>query len=864
VFQFWAKTDETTGALRAHSVPHHCLDVAASAHTLLPYFPPPVTVPPEAIVALVALHDVGKFSRTFQAKAPALWPTSALGPLTNIPPEFHHVQVGYEMLSDQLEALVAPLFNGWLNSSRQPVLRAVAGHHGSPPLVTGQPTPGPVVCADCLAAALKFTRSVFSLLNPPSLPKLSSRERQALVWWLAGFTNLADWVGSRRDWFPTVDAATHTDLAAYWAQACAQAERAVREAGLVPSVVSANTGMGALFPAISNPRPLQRWAETTPIPDGPCLFIIEDATGSGKTESALTLAHRLMDAGRGAGLYVALPTMATSNAMYGRLSEAYRRLFVADARPSLVLAHGRRNLNDNFTDSILDAMDDDDPAVAQCAEWIADNKKRSFLAEVGVGTVDQALLSILPVRHAMMRLLGVSQRVLVIDEAHAYDAYMGIELSRLLEFHAALGGSAIVLSATLTARQRADLADAFRTGLGVQGAAAVPAIAAYPAATTVSAAGVVTQPVALIDPALYRSVTVERVPTRARAADKIVIAAQAGAAVAWVRNTVNDAIEATELLTRRGLQPILFHARFAAGDRLNVEHEVLKIFGPNSTPAERNGRVLVATQVVEQSLDLDFDLMVSDVAPADLVIQRAGRLWRHPWRGARPVPTARLLLLSPPPVANPPPGWMGDAKTRFVYQNPAVLWRSACALLTDGNIVTPTNIRTLVEAAYDDSNTPPGLTPASNRAVGNEGRARGTAHQNVLDFGPRPYDRSAGRWEPDEHTPTRLGEAYVTIRLARYMRGRLMPWCSSGGSAYRDWQMSEVSIRASRVLSVINDPRFVPALTTLRAHWPRWDQETPVLVLRPINRTTWCGRVLDQRGRVCGVTYTKETGWNWD
>ena len=490
----------------------------------------------------------------------------------------------------------------------------------------------------------------------------------------------------------------------------------VREAGLIPAAIATDTGMAALFPD-RDPRPLQRWAESVALPEDPCLFVIEDVTGSGKTEAALVLAHRLMRAGRPDGLFVALPTMATANAMYGRLVDAYSRLFVSASHPSLVLAHGRRALNDAFTDSILNgaaadagpltADDADQPVAAQCAAWVADNRRKTFLAQIGVGTIDQALLAVLPSRHSPLRLLGMAQRVLIVDEAHAYDAYVGAELQRLLEFHAALGGSAIVLSATLTAHQRADLCDAFRTGLGCDGDDEQhDATTAYPAATVVSAGGSEMQAVNLAE-GLRRSVAVERVASLDAAADAVIAAAFTGGAVAWIRNTVDDAVEAMELLRAHGLNPLLFHARFAMGDRLVVEQEVLRLFGPTSTPAERTGRVLVATQVVEQSLDVDFDLLVSDIAPADLIVQRAGRLWRHPWRDVRPVPGPRLLLLSPEPVANPPANWLGDARTRFVYDNPAVLWRSACALLSAGCIVTPDNIRALVEAAYDEANTPP-------------------------------------------------------------------------------------------------------------------------------------------------------------
>jgi len=256
------------------------------------------------------------------------------------------------------------------------------------------------------------------------------------------------------------------------------------------------------------------------LPEGPCLFVIEDATGSGKTEAALVMAHRLMQGGRTNGAFVALPTMATANAMYGRLADDYARLFVNPTLASLVLSHGRRAFNDRFTDSILDGaaadaagMHDDDvdqPVNAQCAAWIADNRRKSFLAQLGVGTIDQALLAVLPSRHSPLRLLGLAQRVLIVDEAHAYDAYVGAELQRLLEFHAALGGSAIVLSATLTAHQRADLCHAFRTGLGCDDDEKPDATIAYPAATVVSSAGSETHAIDLAA-GLARRVVVERI-----------------------------------------------------------------------------------------------------------------------------------------------------------------------------------------------------------------------------------------------------------------------------------------------------------------------------------------------------------------
>ena len=209
-------------------------------------------------------------------------------------------------------------------------------------------------------------------------------------------------------------------------------------------------------------------------------------------------------------------------------------------------------------------------------------------------------------RHATLRLQGLAGKALIIDECHAYDAYMREELCALLRFHAALGGSVILLSAHTPLDLRQRLVDAYRDGLGAQPAPLTST--EYPLATIAGRDDVREMPCAP-EVGLSRRVRVTRLDDAGAAVDRIIAASAAGAAVCWVRNTVNDAIEAAELLRARGVNVMLFHARFAMSDRLQVEQEVLRRWGRQGT--DRPG-VLVATQVVEQSLDIDFDLMVRD------------------------------------------------------------------------------------------------------------------------------------------------------------------------------------------------------------------------------------------------------------
>jgi len=869
MLDFWAKSGRAEGPAM-HSIAHHSLDVAAVAITIRPELRAPVAISAATLAALVAVHDIGKFTRTFQAKVEKLWPT-ALGPFKEAPAGYPHDAMGYLLLSNTLVANIDPLFAGWRSRARRsPVLRAITGHHGRPPPEPqSYNLPGSVACTVCLAAAAACVDAILEALKPPPVPRLEDGEQEAFAWWLAGLTTLADWIGSGR-WFTPVAARAHADLGVYWQTiALPRAQRAVAESGVIASTVAPARGTQALFPEIVAPRPLQRWTETVPLPEGPTLFLMEDATGAGKTEAALVLSHRLMSNQRGHGLFFALPTMATANAMYDRLGDAYDRLFTPGSRPSLVLAHGRRMLKQGFTDSILAGAAETAPTVnndpadetagVQCASWIADDRRKSFLAEVGVGTIDQALLAVLPARHAMLRLLGLSQRILVVDEAHAYDAYMGEELKRLLQFHAALGGSAIVLSATLTGRQRRELAEAFCAGLNIQREAGELS-SAYPLATVVSRDAITETHIPMTE-ALSRRVAVERVESPEAAADTLVAATKAGAAVAWVRNAVDDAIAAAELLRARGLDPLLFHARFAMGDRLDREHEVLRRFGKHADANTRQGQALVATQVVEQSVDLDFDLMVSDLAPVDLIIQRVGRVWRHGGR-TRAVPEPRLMLLAPSPVDNPTEGWLGAElrRTGFVYRDHALLWRSARVLLEAGEIISPDNVRSLVEAAYDRTGPdaePPGLEPATRRAWGEWLAARGVALQNLLKV-EEPYCRESGLWEPDVRTPTRLGEPQITLRLARLENGRLVPWCPDP-DGLRAWALSEVSVRAARVAGPAPDAVAGPLIEAVRKNWPRWDRETAVLVLRR-GDGPWTAGVLDRQGRRVIVGYDLSLG----
>jgi CRISPR-associated endonuclease/helicase Cas3 len=832
----------------SHSIIYHSLDVAAVGFELigrdrqrLGRIAAAVGIGIDtlrsAIPFFLTLHDIGKYARVFQAKLPDHWPVGSLGPYREIAPGNNHVVTGFQLLvalSDDgsCRGIFETVMPGWSASERKILFCALAGHHGRPPEEGARRSIGPHdVCDRCVAAAEAHIQATYSLLRPSVLPRRPAGALTVLGVGIAGLFVLSDWIGSAEFWFPYAAPLEGDEtFERYWRFAQRVAVRAVDDAGVSPADVEDFGGMSKLFPDIRTPSPVQGFAVGATLPDGPSLIVVEDVTGSGKTEAALTLAHRLMALSRANGLYVALPTEATANAMYARLGSSFRRLFKKNAAPSLVLAHGRRALHEGFQASVVDAASrtqarngprggdgDERPSSAECADWIADDRRKAFLADIGAGTIDQALLAILPVKHQSLRIWGLADKVLIVDEAHAYDAYMTRELETLLEFHAALGGSTIILSATLPKVTRRRLVAAFRKGTSAgRDADPVLNVTDYPLVTIVGPTSVdeVQQP---IRDGLARFVTATRVGELEKALARVVSAVQAGARVAFVRNSVDEAIAACDQLRGAGVEPLLFHARFTMIDRQRIEAEVMRRFGRSRDlgPGPAQEQVLVATQVIEQSLDLDFDLIVTDLAPIDLIIQRAGRLWRHA-RDERPVDGPELIVLSGEPIDASDKYWASHVLGRgaYVYRDHALLWRSARALFRAGGIATPGGVRALVEAVYDEANSeeaPPALLLGELRAQGRTSAASSIAQTNVLLLrtqggrGQAGYRADAGSWDADVRTPTRLSSDSMRVRLGKLIDGAVWPWAEAE-PPWRAWALQRwpcgLAVSPSRTLVI--------------------------------------------------------------
>jgi CRISPR-associated endonuclease/helicase Cas3 len=863
---FWAKTMRAASSASdqvAKSVLHHLMDVAAAALRLQEANPARlrretsvVGVPAERLTRtsafLAGLHDLGKFSVPFQAKVPELWPAALLGPFPGPVHDRGHwrntaIILRWQAAEQELQSLFPELCHGL-----EIIAGSIAGHHGQPPAHDEYRfnrhgfAHEKEVTRPCLDAAVEAMRALRDLVRPESLPEITDQEQaQAMSWRLAGLTTLADWIGSDATFFRFEDPAM--PLADYWRLALKSAEEAIEAKGLLPLPARAGAGFPALAPGMAA-RPMQEETDRMPLGEGPMLAVIEDSTGSGKTEAALILAARLMAAGKAEGLYFALPTMATANAMFLRLGDIRRPLFADGARPSLVLAHGRADLAHGQLAGVANTGNGGgEDNAAWCAEWIADNRRKAFFADVGAGTIDQAFLAVLKKKHLALRQYGLAGRVLVVDEAHAFDAYMGRELEILLEVHASLGGSAIVLSATLPAAKHQSIVAAFRRGLGYNREAPFIASGSYPLLTAVGRDGLAEHRVAFSDN-LRRTVMIERLAEPRAAHARALEAARKGAAVLVIRNAVDEAAASFEDLRAGHEATTLFHARFAMCDRQRIEKDALSRFGRDANPEDRAGHILVATQVVEQSLDLDFDLVISDLAPVDLLIQRAGRLWRHMDRRpreSRAITGPILCVIAPDPAEATHEKWLEPALGRgaFVYQHPGVMWRTARTVFSAGMIRTPDDLRPFIERVYAEEDVPPCLERGQNEAEGKVHSGRWLAGQNLIDFaGGYP---AMGAPSADQEIGTRLGEETATLRLARFVGGKVAPWADQAIDRIQPerehylgednlWALSETSVRVGWLGSVAEPDELMAAIDAAKASWPEWERDAiKVAVVEP-------------------------------
>ncbi len=749
---FWAKTNrekiEGLPEEWTHPLWAHLIDVGNAAQVLWDGFLPP-SLKQEMSDALgmdepragqflsiwIGLHDLGKGIPGFQEmNRPAKQRLIGVG--LDFHPNLNRLHHGHASIA---------IVHNWLGGKafeNRGLLHALAAfvgiHHGKlchnkvwEDVANSKRPEGALGCGAWKHAQNELTEAVFSAwgVELPPTPRFPALNPFTDPWpdWLmafAGWATLADWLGSMQTCYDHTVQATD-DLRAYIANSREGARRACRTAGLNQQ---ANLRVLPFIEHFGNsPRPLQQIAATLPLNSGqPNLIIAEAPTGEGKTEAGFYLAAR-----HGRGVYVAMPSQSTSDGIFPRLKtfiagdpgNGLKAAHVGESA-ALRLVHGNDLLHDDAV-SLL--------AIAEAAVRIDDNdgdktnpnasservlgwfmpKKRALLVPYGVGTVDQLFLGVLYARHFFLRLFALCGKTVIFDEVHAYDAYMNTVFGRLLRWLRVLDVNVVVLSATLPGEARQRMLTAWGC-TNESGATQQPA--PYPVVWHAAAGTATAHPFA---PAPGRGQRLSLLWCGPET-DTIVQTARqllaAGATAMVVCNTVKRAQDVFRALDTDEVLPeadrMLLHARMPQAWRQRREKAARTRFGK-----DRPGRpgLLVGTQVIEQSLDLDVDALITDLAPVDLLLQRAGRLHRH--KRERPGAfTDPVLYVA---CAEAGAGHLPDVKEISgggkIYRT-ALLWKTWALLRQVGGWNLPLGdesapgYRALIEAVYGDvPNAPDGI-----------------------------------------------------------------------------------------------------------------------------------------------------------
>ncbi|MFF4323808.1 type I-E CRISPR-associated protein Cse1/CasA [Streptomyces sp. NPDC001568] len=692
-------------------------------------------------VWLTAIHDIGKATPAFACQVEQLaqrmrdkgldMPSSKqFGDIRKRAP---HGLAGQVLLEEWLKQ------HGWAPRAAMTFAVAVGGHHGVPPGHEAFPflhqhtellrTPGrsEQLWAEVQTELLDACAAAYGVQDRLPQWRLVKLPQTVQVV-LSAVVILADWIASNPDLFLLYP----EEQPRSEAQRIESAWRGIElPRPWFPAEVTASAGehFTARF-ALPEPRPLQEEALRLACEaESPGLMIIEAPMGEGKTEAALAVAEVFASRTRAGGCFIALPTRATANAMYGRMRSWLRRL-PGDEERTVSLAHSKAFLNDDFARDLragartIAAVDLDGAAHSVRSErgdqrvaaselvahqWLR-GRKKGMLAPFVVGTIDQLLFAGLKSRHLALRHLALAGKVVVIDEVHAYDAYMNEYLERVLAWLGAYRVPVVMLSATLPADRRQALAVAYAGA--ADGRPELAEADSYPLISLVSEgqATITRTPAAAAD--RRTEIRLEQLDDGLGAlVDRLESELAGGGCALVVRNTVDRVLRAAEILRERlGAGAVtVAHSRFVDLDRARKDDDLVKRFGPSGTrPEDRH--VVVASQVAEQSLDIDFDLLVTDLAPVDLVLQRMGRLHRHhrgEGQSQRPVRLRRAQCLvtgvdwaaeTPAPVAG----------SEAVYGSHALM-RSLAVLrphLADRPVVLPDHISSLVQEAYGSSSPP--------------------------------------------------------------------------------------------------------------------------------------------------------------
>lgn len=618
---FWAKTikDANGSEIPGISDRDHCLNVGCVAEALAARSSFSF-VDWALAVWLAACHDIGKISPGFLRKCEAWLLKHGLKAEAETrawkQAERDHSKVSQFTLQHLLRSQFA------LGASNAAFWAAAVGMHHGAPHWKGEwnaAVRSGIPLDDVWEQRRReLAAELATLIGAPSCPPHVELENMPPLWWTAGFITVADWIGSDEDFFSPDRSDTPASLIA--TQAAAQ--NALKKIGMEPSSFAASRSFFDLFGF--PPNDLQTAAMT--IICEPGVYVIEAPMGMGKTEAALAASYQLISNGQATGLYFALPTQATSNRIHERVTKFLRRVQAVAPR----LVHSGSWLMDNeMRFPSLDAAQPDDQR-SSARDWFA-SSKRALIAPFGVGTVDQALMGVIAVKHFFVRHFALAGKVVVLDEVHSYDVFTGTLIEALISALVKIRCTVIILSATLTRERREKLLNMAGAVQTIQPSpSTIPRVEPFPFITGV-AGGKLIPPRPITTPLSMPPIAVHFC-TEDDILAEAVKSARSGACVLWICNTVERALATYRALCgerHEGDPPMgLLHSRFPFYRRQELEEDWMRKLGKDRIHRPP-GCLLISTQIVEQSVDLDADLLISELAPTDMLFQRLGRLWRH-------------------------------------------------------------------------------------------------------------------------------------------------------------------------------------------------------------------------------------------
>jgi CRISPR-associated endonuclease/helicase Cas3 len=856
---FWGKlrgVGSGGSEIEWHPLVDHCSDVAAVAGALLDL---PLwrarfetlecheldAVSRARLCVLVALHDIGKFNIGFQAKG-----------RTDLGPSAGHVReaLGALFRGGSCLACLHRELPSW-GDSVTGLLVAALCHHGRPYNVDSPQDAlwqaswwmprGNLDPAAGVEDLLSRCRTWFPLafeIRDSRLPVTAGFSHA-----FAGLVMLADWIGSDPRFFPFTEPRDGDRMEF----ARPRARQALAALGLdVPVDIRKDSTARNPFERVApyRPRAMQAAMLELPCEKTGSITVLESETGSGKTEAILARFVTLFEAGLVDGLYFALPTRSAATEMHRRVFEAARRAFAIP--PAVVLAvPGYLRVDDVEGKKLapFEVLWPDQDRFRYRA-WAAEAPKRYLAGTIVVGTVDQVLLSSLMVGHTHLRASALLRHLLVVDEVHASDAYMTAILESVIERHFSAGGHAILLSATLGCETRERLLNPGGHRASSRVADAVDT--AYPLITF---RGPTERSLPVANEGVERRVVLHTRPWLEDVevvAHEALAAAQRGAKVLLVRNTVADCVRTQIAVERaaaaKAAHDVLFacngqhaphHARFARPDRLALDRALAQQLGK---VRPEGGRVVIATQTVQQSLDLDADILFSDLCPADVLLQRIGRLHRHSRQRPDGFRDPVTFVLTPKrrDLLGLLINERGDAGNYHglgrVYPDLRILEATWRLIEAFPNWVLPRMNRMLVEQSVHSHALQAIVEQGGDRwrahsihVIGAQRGHQRLAQLNLVD-GTKSYAETSFSSVMDQRITTRLGEGDRRLRFAPPVEGpfgnlvdelTLRPWWVAGLSS--DTETAEdVSVAERRVRFRAGPRAFVYDRLGLQADRP--------------------------------------------